>query len=86
MTQERHLSERNRLTLERSRDALFEAKVILAELNRDNSVSAQQRRSLEADISTLEAELEGESFERALTVRDRARNLYAPPTFAAMSI
>jgi hypothetical protein len=83
MTSERHVSERQRLDLERIRDALFEAKVILTELQRDNSVDAAQRRTLETDIRQLEAELKAESLEPAMRLRNRARAFYAPPRMTA---
>ena len=80
---ERHLPERSRLTLERIRDALFETKVILAELKRDNSVSLNERRTLETEISRLEAQLHDDSLVQAFSLRDRARAFYAPPLESA---
>jgi hypothetical protein len=76
---ERHIPERSRLNLERIRDALFETRVILAELERDNSVAIPERRTLEAEISRLEAQLHGDSLPQAFSLRDRARAFYAPP-------
>jgi hypothetical protein len=78
MTSERHVSERNRLQLERARDALFETKMILAELERDNSISLAQRRALRQGIETLEAQLQSSTLEDAFSLRDRARDFYAP--------
>jgi hypothetical protein len=78
MTSERHASERNRLQLERARDALFETKMILAELERDNSISLAQRRALRQGIETLEAQLQRSSLEAVQSLRDRARDFYAP--------
>ena len=77
---ERHIPERSRLNLERIRDALFETKMILAELERDNSVAVSERRSLETEISDLEAQLRDDSLVQAFSLRDRARAFYAPPT------
>jgi hypothetical protein len=77
---ERHIPERSRLNMERIRDALFETKVILAELERDNSVAVSERRILETEISHLEAQLEDNSMAQAFSLRDRARAFYAPPT------
>jgi hypothetical protein len=79
MTLERHIPERSRLTLERIRDALFETKVILAELERDNSVAVSERRILKAEISRLETQLHDDSLVQAFSLRDRARAFYAPP-------
>jgi hypothetical protein len=78
MTSERHVSERNRLQLERARDALFETRMILAELERDNSISLAQRRALRQGIETLEAQLQSSTLEDAFSLRDRARDFYAP--------
>jgi hypothetical protein len=77
---ERHIPERSRLNLERIRDALFETKVILAELERDNSVAVSERRTLETEISRLETQLHDDSWMQAFSLRDRARAFYAPPT------
>jgi hypothetical protein len=79
MTLERHIPERSRLTLERIRDALFETKVILAELERDNSVAVSEHRILKAEISRLETQLHDDSLVQAFSLRDRARAFYAPP-------
>jgi hypothetical protein len=76
MTFEKHIGELQRLELERSRDMIFEAKTILAELQRDHSISAQDQRSLEQAIGDAERR---PSPEPALQLRDFARTFYAPP-------
>ena len=79
MTDSRALREAHRLNLERIRDALFETRIILTELERDNSVTLTARQALEADIAALEAQLEEGALERAVNLRSRARAFYEPP-------
>jgi hypothetical protein len=52
--------------------------MILAELERDNSISLAQRRALRQGIETLEAQLQSSTLEDAFSLRDRARDFYAP--------
>lgn len=79
MTDTRALREAHRLNLERIRDALFETRIILTELERDNSITLTARQALEADIATLEAQLEEGALEQAVSLRSRARAFYEPP-------
>ena len=79
MTDSRALREAHRLNLERIRDALFETRIILQELERDNSITLTARRALEADIAALEMQLEEGALERAVNLRSRARAFYEPP-------
>jgi hypothetical protein len=84
MTIERHLPERTRLNLERIRDALFETRVILAELERDNSVGGASWRQMEQELRLLEAQLQEARLEQAFQLRNRARDFYASPRVAAL--
>ncbi len=84
MTQERHIPERTRLNFERIRDALFETKVILAELERDNSLGSAARRQMEQELRTLEARLQESRLEQAFQLRNRARDFYASPRVATL--
>lgn len=79
MTDYRALREAHRLNLERIRDALFETRIILLELERDNSITLTARQALEADIAALEAQLEEGALEQAVNLRSRARAFYEPP-------
>ena len=79
MTDSRALREAHRLNLERIRDALFETRIILMELERDNSITLTARLALETDIAALEAQLEEGGLERAVNLRSRARAFYEPP-------
>ena len=83
MTDSRHLREAHRLNLERIRDALFETRMILTELERDNSITLTARLALEDDIAALEAQLEEGGLERAVNLRSRARAFYEPPVARA---
>ena len=79
MTDTRASREAHRLNLERIRDALFETRIILMELERDNSIALTARQALEADIAALEGQLEESGLERAVNLRSRARAFYEPP-------
>lgn len=83
MTDSRSLREARRFNLERIRDALFETRIILTELERDNSVTLKARQGLEADIAALEAQLEESALEQAVNLRSRARAFYEPPVARA---
>jgi hypothetical protein len=79
---EKHVGEFRRLELERSRDMIFETKIILAELQRDHSISSQERSNLKREIDELERQ---PLLDQAMQLRDRARAFYAPP-MTALSI
>ena len=83
MTDLRALREAHRLNLERIRDALFETRIILIELERDNSITLSARLALETDIAALEAQIEEGALERAVSLRSRARAFYEPPAARA---
>ena len=85
MTNERHLRERHRLNLERARDALFEARVILAELERDNSISVSVRRFLSQELIRLEPNQQPDCLEQALLLRTRVRAYYNIETAALVT-
>lgn len=73
MTLERHAADLNRLNLERIRDLLFESRLILAELRRNQSQSVETHHDLEAEISALEV---APALEQALHLRSKARDAY----------
>ena len=79
MTDSRALREAHRLNLERIRDTLFETRIILTELERDNSITLTARQALEIDITALEMQLEEGALEQAINLRSRARAFYEPP-------
>ena len=83
MTDSRALREAHRLNLERIRDTLFETRIILMELERDNSITLTARLALETDIAALETQLEEGGLERAVSLRSRARAFYEPPAARA---
>lgn len=76
MIAHRRLRDAHRLNLERTRDALFEAKAILAELERDNSLADSVRRSLAEEIDRLELENALDGLQQALVLRNRIRSYY----------
>ena len=76
MTIQRRLRDHHRLHLERTRDALFEAKTILSQLERDNSVQRSVRRSLTDEVNRLEPNQLPDCLEQALLLRNRIRAYY----------
>ena len=87
MTIQRRLRDHHRLHLERTRDALFEARVILSQLERDNSLHRSVRRLLIDEVNRLEpnqlepnqlepSQLEPNQLEQALLLRNRIRDYY----------
>ena len=76
MTTQRRLRDHHRLHLERTRDALFEARAILAQLERDNSVHRSVRRSLADEVNRLEPNQRSDCLEQALLLRNRIRAYY----------
>jgi hypothetical protein len=76
MTIRRRLRDHQRLHLERTRDVLFEARVILAQLERDNSLQRSLRRSLADEVNWLERNQGADCLERALRLRDLIRVHY----------
>ena len=76
MTTQRRLRDHHRLHLERTRDALFEARSILSQLERDNSVQRSVRRLLNEEVNRLELDQLPDSLEQALLLRNRIRAHY----------